>query len=55
MSENTFMLHRFIYDVSTLQDRLLDTTLVEPQASITANTSERKVDQDESAEDQSKL
>lgn len=49
------MLHRFIYDVSTLQDRLLDTTVGEPKASITATTSERKVDQDESVEDQSKL
>jgi hypothetical protein len=49
------MLHRFIYDISTLQDRLIDTTLGEPQAVITATESEKKVDQDESAEDQNKL
>jgi hypothetical protein len=49
------MLHRFIYNVSSLQDRLLHTPSGVPQMFITATASERKVDQDESTVDQSKL
>jgi hypothetical protein len=49
------MLHRFIYDVSSLQDRLLHAPLGDTQTFIIATASKRKADQDESTEDQSKL